>query len=304
MYHDSELVDTLSRQEADGSPGTSPDTSSDTSSDAPGAPASAPASVSYAQSLTEQQRQQIILEYYPLVKTIAARMVRRFPNNVDLDEMISEGILGLMDALERFEPARGVPFKSYAEIRVRGAIVDALRHNDFVPRSVRRKWQAIERQRERFQQRFDRRPTREELARALEMTLSDYDAYCEDARIFGLVSGDAFLDEDSSETILSNVPAQTVFADEEIILGEAWGEVSDLIGKLPEKERMVLQNYYLQNFNLKQIGDQLGVTESRVCQLRGQAVKRLGQWMKEKERLEQEARVEARAVRAAQVAWF
>ena len=290
MHFDSELADTLNAREAvDRSTYTPPDPS---------------VTVSYAQSLTEQQRKQIVLDYYPLVKTIAARMVRRFPNNVDLDEMISEGILGLMDALERFDPARGVPFKSYAEIRVRGAIVDALRHNDFVPRSVRRKWQAIERQRERLQQRLDRRPTREELARALEMTLSDYDADCEDARIFGLVSGDAFLDEDSSETILSNVPAPTVFADENIILGETWEEVSRLIGKLPEKERIVLQHYYLQNFNLKQIGDQLGVTESRVCQLRGQAVKRLGQWMKEKERVEQESRIEARSAHAAQVAWF
>lgn len=286
MYQDSEPVKDLSAEEAV------------SHTDPPAEPAS------YAQSLTEEQRQQIILEYYPLVKTIAARMVRRFPNNVDLDEMISEGILGLMDALERFEPARGVPFKSYAEIRVRGAIVDALRHNDFVPRSVRRKWQAIERQRERLQQRLDRRPTREELAKALYMTLEDYDAYCEDARIFGLVSGDAFLDEDSSETILSNVPAPTVYVDEDIILGETWGEVADLIERLPGKERTVLQHYYLQNLNLKQIGDQLGVTESRVCQLRGQAVKRLGQWLKEKEQAEQQARIDARAARYAQAAWF
>lgn len=288
MYRQSEPVQNLSAEEA--------------VSHAEPPAESAPES--YAQSLTEEQRQQIILEHYPLVKTIAARMVRRFPNNVDLDEMISEGILGLMDALERFEPARGVPFKSYAEIRVRGAIVDALRHNDFVPRSVRRKWQAIERQRERLQQRLDRRPTCEELAKALDMTLVDYDAYCEDARIFGLVSGDAFLDEDSSETILSNVPAPTVHADEDIILGETWGEVAELIERLPGKERTVLQHYYLQNLNLKQIGDQLGVTESRVCQLRGQAVKRLGQWLREKEQAEQQARLDARAARYAQAAWF
>jgi RNA polymerase sigma factor for flagellar operon FliA len=250
--------------------------------------------VSYAQRLSERERQQIILDYYPLVKTIAGRMVRRFPNNVDLDELISEGILGLMDALERFNPARGVPLKSYAEIRIRGSIVDALRHNDFVPRSVRRKWQAIEREKERLFLRLKRRPSREELAASLEMTLVDYDAYCEDARIFGLVSGDAFLDEDSSETLFATVPGTETLASDDMISEETWGEVSLLVDRLPEKEKLVIQNYYLQNLNLKQIGDMLRVTESRVCQLRGQAVKRISLWLKEREQVELQARAEMR----------
>lgn len=247
--------------------------------------------------LTEQERQQIILDYYPLVKTIAGRMIRRFPNNVDLDELVSEGILGLMDAMDRFNPARGVPFKSYAEIRVRGAIVDALRHRDFVPRSVRRKWQALERERERLFLRLKRKPSREEMATSMAMKLVDYDAFCEDARIYGLISGDALLDEDSSETILSTVAAPETLAEDDIITGETWEEVSGMVDKLPEKERMVVQHYYLQNLNLKQIGDQLGVTESRVCQLRGQAVRRIHVWMKEKETQEREALLASRVLR-------
>ncbi|HND29672.1 MAG TPA: FliA/WhiG family RNA polymerase sigma factor [Myxococcota bacterium] len=250
--------------------------------------------------LTEQERQQIILDYYPLVKTIAGRMIRRFPTNVDLDELVSEGILGLMDAMERFNPARGVPFKSYAEIRVRGAIVDALRHRDFVPRSVRRKWQALERERERLFLRLKRKPSREEMAASLGMKLNDYDAFCEDARIYGLISGDALLDEDSSETILSTVPAPGTLAEEDMITGETWEEVSGWVEKLPEKERLVVHHYYFQSLNLKQIGDQLGVTESRVCQLRGQAVRRIHLWMKEKEEEERLVLLESRSVRQRQ----
>jgi RNA polymerase sigma factor FliA len=250
--------------------------------------------------LTEQERQQIILDYYPLVKTIAGRMIRRFPTNVDLDELVSEGILGLMDAMERFNPARGVPFKSYAEIRVRGAIVDALRHRDFVPRSVRRKWQALERERERLFLRLKRKPSREEMAASLGMKLNDYDAFCEDARIYGLISGDALLDEDSSETILSTVPAPGTLAEEDMITGETWEEVSGWVEKLPEKERLVVHHYYFQSLNLKQIGDQLGVTESRVCQLRGQAVRRIHLWMKEKEEEERMVLLESRSVRQRQ----
>jgi RNA polymerase sigma factor for flagellar operon FliA len=250
--------------------------------------------------LTEQERQQIILDYYPLVKTIAGRMIRRFPTNVDLDELVSEGILGLMDAMERFNPARGVPFKSYAEIRVRGAIVDALRHRDFVPRSVRRKWQALERERERLFLRLKRKPTREEMASSLGMKLNDYDAFCEDARIYGLISGDALLDEDSSETILSTVPAPGTLAEEDMIMGETWEEVAGWVEKLPEKERLVVHHYYFQSLNLKQIGDQLGVTESRVCQLRGQAVRRINLWMKEKEEEERVVLLESRSLRQRQ----
>lgn len=250
--------------------------------------------------LTEQERQQIILDYYPLVKTIAGRMIRRFPTNVDLDELVSEGILGLMDAMERFNPARGVPFKSYAEIRVRGAIVDALRHRDFVPRSVRRKWQALERERERLFLRLKRKPSREEMAASLGMKLNGYDAFCEDARIYGLISGDALLDEDSSETILSTVPAPGTLAEEDMITGETWEEVSGWVEKLPEKERLVVHHYYFQSLNLKQIGDQLGVTESRVCQLRGQAVRRIHLWMKEKEEEERLVLLESRSVRQRQ----
>jgi RNA polymerase sigma factor for flagellar operon FliA len=250
-----------------------------------------------ASELTEGERQKIILDYYPLVRTIAARMIRRFPTNVELDELVSEGILGLMDALERFNPERGVPFKSYAEIRVRGAIVDALRHQDFVPRSVRRKWQALEREKDRLFLKLKRKPTREEMARSLQMDIQSYDVYVEDSRIYRLISGDAFLDDESSETVMSTVSSSILLADEEILAEEQWGDVGRLVGKLPDKEKKVILLYYIKTMNLKNIGEQLGVTESRVCQLRGQAIRRIQQWMREEEELEQSRVLESRAGR-------
>ncbi len=89
-------------------------------------------------------RQEMILQYYPLVRTIAGRLIRRLPPSVDVEELVNVGVIGLIDALDRFDEARGVPFKSYAEIRIQGAMVDSLRHDDWVPRSVRRKFNKLE----------------------------------------------------------------------------------------------------------------------------------------------------------------
>ena len=119
------------------------------------------------QNREQDTRQQLILDHYPLVRTIACRMVRRFPSCVDVDELINVGALGLMDAVDRFDPSREVPFKAYAEIRIRGAIVDALREADWVPRSVRRKYNKIENARATLHRQLGRDPSRAELAHAL-----------------------------------------------------------------------------------------------------------------------------------------
>ena len=151
---------------------------------------------------------------------------------------------------------------------------------------MRRKWQALEREKERLFLKLKRLPTRDEMAASMEMTMEDYDAFCEDARIFGLISGDQFLDDDSSETIMSTVASPGILADEEMIGEETWGEIEEFVDRLSDKERTVVQLYYLADMNLKQIGERLKVTESRVCQLRGQAIKRLQLWIREKEQAE------------------
>jgi len=223
----------------------------------------------------ETQREDLILQHYPLVRTIASRMIRRFPSSVDLDELVNVGSLGLIDAVDRFDPSRKVPFKAYAEIRIRGAIVDALREADWVPRSVRRKFNRIEESRDKLFQRFDRSPTREEMAIDLEMTLDEYEDLVGDAQIRKLVSLDAPVDEDRSTPLSERVASKDRDLLDHWSLEELKKEVIAAVHHLPKKERTAVALYYLHELTLKEIGEVLGVTESRACQLRSAGIKRL-----------------------------
>jgi RNA polymerase sigma factor for flagellar operon FliA len=220
-------------------------------------------------------REQLILEHYPLVRTIAARMIRRLPSSVELDELVNVGALGLIDAVDRFDPSRRVPFKAYAEIRVRGAIVDSLRGADWVPRSVRRKVNRIEAARDKLTRKFDRVPTHIEMAAELEMSVKAYEDLCGDAQIRRLVSLDAPVDDENATTL-----SERIGNDDEDVL-TAWSreelkaEVMSAVHHLPKKERTAVALYYLHELTLKEIGEVLGVTESRACQLRASGVKRL-----------------------------
>ena len=226
-------------------------------------------------SIPTSQREAMILEHYPLVRIIAARMVRRFPSHVEVEELVNIGTLGLIDAIDRFEVERGVPFKAYAEIRIRGAIVDSLREADWIPRSVRRKFSRIDTTRATLRGRHGRDPSREEMAAELEMGVEEYDDLCGGAEIKRLVSLDAPMDDDGGATLADHVADEVDPLLDRWIADEMRSQVSTMIQKLPEKERAVVTLYYQRGLNLKEIGDLLGVTESRVCQLRGQAVKRL-----------------------------
>ena len=222
-----------------------------------------------------ESRNATILAYYPLVRTIAYRIAKRLPTNQDIDEFINIGVLGLIDAVERFDPTKKVPFKSYAEIRIQGSIVDSLRAADWTPRSVRRKANRIEAARARLARKFDREPTREELAKALEMTPERYDSLKEEALIRKVISSSLPVGPESSTTIEEQVAAKDPDLEELWVEYEIKQEVVDAIRLLPRKERMAVNLYYLKGLTLREIGDTLGVSESRACQLRSQGVKRM-----------------------------
>ncbi|MFZ5479002.1 MAG: sigma-70 family RNA polymerase sigma factor [Myxococcota bacterium] len=228
------------------------------------------------EQLSAADRERKILDHHPLVRMIATRMVRRFPSHIEVEELINIGMLGLIDAIDRFEPGRGVPFKAYAEIRIRGAIVDALREADWIPRSVRRRFARIDTARTSLRAQLGREPTREEMATTLELSVEEYDDLCGGAEIRKLVSLDAPVDEDGGTTLVEQVaPAETDSALDLWMAEEARVAAHSAVQNLPDKERQVVSLYYQRGLNLKEIGEILGVTESRVCQLRGQAVKRL-----------------------------
>ena len=139
----------------------------------------------------EYNREQLILDYYPLVRTIACRMARRLPPSVEVDELINIGTLGLIDAVDRYDASRGVPFKAYAEIRIQGSMFDSLRGDDWVPRSVRRKVNRIEHAKKSLTFSLGRDPSREEMATAMDLSVEEYDKLMENVKSYLKVSGNA-----------------------------------------------------------------------------------------------------------------
>ncbi|MCM8596230.1 RNA polymerase sigma factor FliA [Accumulibacter sp.] len=220
-------------------------------------------------------RDQLIQRFAPLVKRIACHLMARLPASVQVDDLIQNGMIGLLDAIGRFESGLGAQFEVYAAQRVRGAMLDGLRENDWLPRSLRRSCRRIETAIAELEQANGRAPSEAELAEALDMTLADYQKMLHEARGHQLVyledlvaeGGDDFLERHLVDEAAD--PSQLV-EDENLrqVLVRA-------IEQLPERERLTMALYYEQDLNLREIGAVLGVTESRVCQLHSQAVMRL-----------------------------
>lgn len=228
-------------------------------------------------SFSLAERDALILEHVPLVRIIAGRLARRLPSSVDVDELISVGTIGLIDAIDRFDPGRGVPFKGFADLRIRGAMVDYLRGIDPVTRAVRRKYERLEHARNQLRQRLNRAPTREEMAKALELSPSAYDDMVDASRLFTVVSSSTPLDEEGGATLGDQISSNEPTAEETWVERELTDEMLTAITHLPEKERQVVTKYYLESMTLKDIGAELGVTESRACQLAKQGTARMRQ---------------------------
>jgi len=228
-----------------------------------------------AQSLHNHDRNAVLTAHIGLVRTIARRLAHRLPPSVEVDELVSIGMLGLMDAWERFDTDRGVTFKSYAEMRIKGQMIDALRRNDWVPRSARKKNENLEHTRLSLSRRLGRAPSLEEVRQELGMAKRNFEAYCADAQIRPLTSLDTPMGDDGSARIVDRVAGQNASAADLLARKELRSEVARAVGNLPPKERAAVTLSYLENLTLKEIGQKLGVTESRACQLRSQGVKRL-----------------------------
>jgi RNA polymerase sigma factor FliA len=222
-------------------------------------------------------RDRLMLHYAPLVKYVAGRVGTGLPSHVDVADLVQSGIFGLADAIEKFEPERGLKFETYAMQRIRGAILDELRSQDWVPRSVRGRARDVERALERLGNQLQRTPTDIELASELQIRVSDLrDLYAQ----FALTSvvaldelmvagrGDASLAETLPDDGADDPVASLVDQDNR-------RQLADAIAQLVERDRIVVTLYYFENLTLAEIGRVLGVTESRVCQLHTRAVLRL-----------------------------
>jgi len=218
----------------------------------------------------------LVMTHLPLIQTIAKRLVKRLPPSVEVDELINIGVIGLLDAWDRFDSSKGVPFRAYAEMRIKGQIIDALRADDIVPRSVRRKHNRLEQERSALTHRLGRAPTHEELRGQFDMNPRAFERYVSDSRIAKVLSLDAPTgDDDDSCLLVENLSALGDTAEDTLGNKELRKAVAEAVQYLPEKERFAVTEYYIFRRTLKSIGSDLGVTESRACQLRGQGVKRL-----------------------------
>ncbi|MCF8184617.1 MAG: RNA polymerase sigma factor FliA [Polynucleobacter sp.] len=215
-----------------------------------------------------------VAQYVPLVKRIAYLLMAKLPASVDVNDLVQNGMIGLLDAIERYQEGLGAQFETYASQRIRGAMLDGLRELDWLPRSVRREMRQVETAIRKLEHENGRAPTESELAGALGMSLADYQKLLLDARGHQLVYIEDMTDE-SSDFHERHAPATT--HDPLAILEEAGTRAAlvEAIEALPEREKLMMALYYEQELNLREIGDVLGVTESRVCQLHSQAVARL-----------------------------
>lgn len=222
------------------------------------------------------ERDLLLIEHLPTVRYIARRIHERLPQHVDLDDLVSAGVVGLIDAFSKFDHSKKVQFKSYAQFRIRGAILDSLRTLDWSPRELRRKGRAVEEAIRAVTQRLRRAPSEQEIASEMKLTLSDYQQLLGDLK--GLEIGSLHMErsEDSGDEELAYIPGSP---DEDPLFrclkGEMKQRLADAIDGLPEKERMVLTLYYYEELTMKEIGLTLGVVESRVSQIHSSAVLRL-----------------------------
>jgi len=217
----------------------------------------------------------LVVGYAPLVKRLAYQMMSRLPASVEVEDLIQNGMMGLLDAINRFEEGMGAQFETYAVQRIRGAMIDGLREADWAPRSARRDMRRIEAAINALEQQNGRPPGESEIAGYLGLDLSEYQRMLADARGHQLIYFDDFSSEDG-EDFLERHLGQTD-SNPLVLLEDAdtRAKLVEAIQKLPEREKMIMALYYDEDLNLREIGEVLNVTESRVCQLHSQAVARL-----------------------------
>lgn len=221
-------------------------------------------------------KEQLVRQYSSLVKRLAFQLMAKLPASVQAEDLIQNGMIGLLDAIGRYEEGLGAQFETYAVQRIRGAMLDGLRENDWVPRGVRREMRRVEQAIHQLEHRHGRPPSESELAATLDMPLADYQKLLQEARGHQLIyledlSGDQedgdFLDRNVASPALDPL---ALLEDQDMKATLVRG-----IEALPEREKTVMALYYDDDLNLKEIGEILGVTESRVCQLHSQAIARL-----------------------------
>jgi len=236
-----------------------------------------------AQRSSVQSRDELIVSHLPLVKFLVGRIASQLPPHLDQDDLMSAAVIGLITAAERFDPSRGIQFKTFAEQRIRGTILDELRSQDWLTRSLRDKFKKLEREFVMLEHQLGRNPTSEEVATSLKMNLDDYHQMLEEIHLLSFVSlDDSWEDEDGSPFGLLDILEDKGIENpqSQLMARQMLDLLTEAIEGLPEKERLVITFYYYEELNLKEIGAVLDLSESRISQLHSQAIVRLRAKMK------------------------
>ena len=228
-----------------------------------------------ANAVPKLESERRIEEFAPLVRRMAHHLAAKLPPSVEIDDIIQAGMMGLMDAAARYEEGHGAQFETFASQRIRGAMLDELRQNDWLPRSTRKALRRIEASVTRLEQRLGRSPTEPEIARELGVPLAEYQSLLQEARGYELLHLEDFGWEDNEDYLERHCPDARSSPLDLFQDARFRGALVDAIEGLPEREKLLMGLYYEQDLNFKEIAAVLNVSESRVCQLHTQAVARL-----------------------------
>ena len=230
---------------------------------------------------TGLEKEQYATKYAPLVKRIAYHLMAKLPASVQVDDLIQVGMMGLLDAVSNYDDTQGAQFETYAVQRIRGAMLDELRQSDWLPRSARKSLRQIETAMSALEQRLCRAPTERELADELHVGLAEYQQMLLDARGCQLLHYEDMQESGESDFFERHCSDESSEPLASLSDGRFRAKLIEVIGILPEREKLMMAMYYEEELNLREIGEVLGISESRVCQLHSQAIARLRSHLKE-----------------------
>lgn len=233
-------------------------------------------------------QEQMVVQYAPLIKYIASRLALRLPSHISLDDLISSGIIGLIDAINKFDPSKNISFKTYAEFRIKGAILDELRSLDWIPRSVRKKSHVLEKAYTELERNLGRPAEAEEVCNVLGLELEDFYQLLDETKTVSLVELEGVWKAVRNGPDLGDNELPEILLDENVrdpFLALHFSELQDImvraIDALPDKEKLLISLYYYEELTMKEIGQIMGYTESRISQLHTQAMVRLRSRLRE-----------------------
>lgn len=229
----------------------------------------------YAKCKSSELREKIIIEYAPLVKLVAGRLSMYLGYNVEYEDLVSYGIFGLIDAIDKYDFNKNVKFETYASLRIRGAILDQIRKMDWIPRSVRQKQKKIDMTMSKLEAEYGRPATDEEIAKELDITVDELDIWNGQTKISNIISLEDFIEQGSEIRMDASHNSQFEQPEKIVEKYELALMLEKALDELTEKEKSVVLFYYYEDLSLKEISKVLGISESRVSQLHTKAIQKM-----------------------------